>query len=398
MSSVKLKHSSGNGTIINGPAANPSADITLKVPSTTGEAGQVLSVATANHSATNAELEWAAAGGGSVSNLIINGAMTVAQRGTSHTGLGGTAGKYHLDRWRTSHTMTTGRYTATQDSSAPAGFAKSLKIDITTAEASLNAASAACILQILEGQDIQHLQKGTATAKSLTVSFWVKSTTTGTYILEVQDSDNSRILNKSYTISSANTWEKKTLTFAGDTTGAFTDDNGASLLFNFYLAAGTDFTSGTLGSSWAATTNANRAVGQTNLFAADTNDFYLTGVQAEVGDSANDFEHLPYGRDLERCKRYFQKLDFYKYSGTPSNYYYYNDTIILSPSMRATPTLDDTTDWKLDTGDGQFQTSGGTQTDGAHIDGGSDHSVTFRHAAGAAWSYAWCRLWLNSEL
>lgn len=241
-------------------------------------------------------------------NLIINGAMNVAQRGTSHTALGGTAGIYHLDRWRTSHTMTTGRYTATQDSSAPAGFANSLKIDITTAEASLNASSAACILQILEGQDVQHLQKGTATAKSLTVSFWVKSTTTGTYILEVQDSDNSRILNKSYTISSANTWEKKTLTFAGDTTGAFTNDNEASLLFNFYLAAGTDLTSGTLGSSWAATTNANRAVGQTNLFAADTNDFYLTGVQAEVGDYATDFEHRSYGDELLRCCRYYYRI------------------------------------------------------------------------------------------
>ena len=102
-------------------------------------------------------------------NLLYNGAMTVAQRGASHTALGGTAGVYHLDRWRTSHTMTTGRYTVTQDSSGPAGFAKSLKVDITTAEASLNAASGACILQILEGQDVQHLQKGTATAKSLSL-------------------------------------------------------------------------------------------------------------------------------------------------------------------------------------------------------------------------------------
>lgn len=331
-------------------------------------------------------------------NLIINGAMNIAQRGTSHTALGGTAGVYTLDRFRLGGTMNAGRHTITQDSSGPAGFAKSLKVDITTAEASLNAASLNLISQFLEGQDLQHLQKGTATAKSLTLSFWVKSTTTGTYIVELQDQDNSRILNKSYTISAANTWEKKTLTFAGDTTGAFTNDTGSSLLIQWWLAAGTNFTSGTLGSSWAATTNANRAVGQTNLFAADTNDFYLTGVQLEVGDYATDFEHRSYGRDLERCKRYFQKIDFYKYSGNPAWYYYYNDTIILSPSMRATPTLDDTTDWKLDTGDGQFQTSGGTITNGAHIDGGSEHSVTFREAAGAAWSFAWCRLWLNSEL
>lgn len=277
-------------------------------------------------------------------NLIINGAMNVAQRGTSHASLGGTAGVYHLDRWRTSHTMTTGRYTATQDSSAPAGFAKSLKIDITTAEASLNAASAACILQILEGQDVQHLQKGTATAKSLTVSFWVKSTTTGTYILEVQDADNSRILNKSYTISAANTWEKKTLTFAGDTTGAFDNDTGGSLLFNFYLAAGTNLTSGTLGSSWAATTNANRAVGQTNLFAADTNDFYLTGVQAEVGDYATDFEHKRYADDYKECCRYYYKPTA---SGNGNDYTYAGDyggsdcfvIIDYFTPMRAIPTL-----------------------------------------------------------
>ena len=241
-------------------------------------------------------------------NLIINGAMNVAQRGTSHTALGGTAGVYTLDRFRVGGTMNTGRHTITQDSSAPAGFAKSLKVDITTAEASLNAASLNVISQFLEGQDLQHLQKGTATAKSLTLSFWVKSTTTGTYIVELQDFDNSRILNKSYTISAANTWEKKTLTFAGDTTGAFGNDNGASLLLQWWLAAGTNFTSGTLGSSWAATTNANRAVGQTNLFAADTNDFYLTGVQLEVGDYATDFEHRSYGDELLRCCRYYYRI------------------------------------------------------------------------------------------
>ena len=238
-------------------------------------------------------------------SLWFNGKMAISQRGSSFTGIGGSAGVYSLDRYRSGSTMNAGRYTITQDSNAPDGFAKSLKVDVTTAEASLNAASAVQIAQFFEGQDLQQLQKGTSGAKSMTLSFYVKSTTTGTYIVEFQDQDNSRINNKAYTISSANTWEKKTITVEGDTTGAFTNDNNASLLVQFYLAAGTNFTSGTLQNTWGTNTNANRAVGQTNLFASTSNDWAITGVQLEVGSVATDFEHRSFGQELALCQRYF---------------------------------------------------------------------------------------------
>ena len=240
---------------------------------------------------------------GTRKNLLYNGSMEIAQRGTSFASIG-SPGTYHLDRWRSTFTLATGRYTASQDSSGPAGFAKSLKIDVTTAEASLGASSAAGCVQMLEGQDLQQLQKGTATAKSVTLSFWVKSTTTGTYVVELQDSQNNRILCKQYTISAANTWEKKTLTFAGDTTGALTADNAGRLYVQFFLAAGTNYTSGTLGANWAASVAANRMVGQTNLFSSTDNDWYVTGIQLEVGDTATEFEHTSYGDELLRCLRY----------------------------------------------------------------------------------------------
>ena len=240
-------------------------------------------------------------------NLIINGAMQVAQRGTSFTDIGGSAGVYTLDRFRSGFTMNAGRYTITQDSNSPDGFGKSLKVDVTTQEPSLNVASGVQISQFFEGQDLQQLQKGTSSAKSMTLSFYVKSTTIGTYIVEFQDQDNSRINNKAYTINNPNTWEKKTITVEGDTTGAFTNDNNASLLVQFFLAAGTNFTSGTLQNTWGTNTNANRAVGQTNLFASTSNDWAITGVQLEVGSVATDFEHRSYAQELALCQRYFEK-------------------------------------------------------------------------------------------
>ena len=294
-------------------------------------------------------------------NLIINGAMQVAQRGTSFTGIGGSAGVYTLDRFRSGFTMNAGRYTITQDSNAPDGFAKSLKVDVTTAEASLNAASGVQISQFLEGQDLQQLQKGTSGAKSMTLSFHVKSTTTGTYIVEFQDQDNSRINNKAYTINNPNTWEKKTITVEGDTTGAFTNDNNASLLVQFYLAAGTNLTSGTLQNTWGTNTNANRAVGQTNLFASTSNDWAITGVQLEVGSVATDFEHRSFAQELYLCQRYFELLKFQNYQFT--GYFQGNGNptlpIFWNVEKRTTPTITLPT---IGTSSGQLQVTNNAGT------------------------------------
>ena len=240
-------------------------------------------------------------------NLIINGDMSIAQRGTSSTGL--TSSSYNtLDRFKLAMN-TAGTWTMSQDTDVPTGqgFAKSLKLDCTTANASLSSGSYMRIDQRLEGQNLQYLKKGTSSAESLTLSFWVKSNKTGTYICEVYDQDNTRQISKSYTISSASTWEKKTITFAGDTTGTLDNDNARSLDVYFWLAVGTDYSSGTLNTSWNSVTTANRVVGQVNLADSTSNEFYITGVQLEAGQTASEFEFLPYDVTFERCQRYFQQ-------------------------------------------------------------------------------------------
>jgi len=239
-------------------------------------------------------------------NIIINGGMDLAQRSTSVSSIT-TSGYNTVDRFRTFIT-TLGTWTESQSTDVPTGqgFAKSLKIDCTTADASPAAGDRILIQQRIEGQNLQYLKKGTSSAESTTVSFWVKSAKTGTYIVELYDNDNSRQISNSYTISSANTWEKKTITYAGDTTGAFDNNSSTSLILQFWLASGTDYTSGTLSTSWSSVTNANRAVGQVNLGDSTSNEWYVTGVQLEAGSVASDFEFLPVDCNLQRCQRYFQ--------------------------------------------------------------------------------------------
>jgi len=248
-------------------------------------------------------------------NLIINGAMTVAQRGTSETGVT-TFGYYACDRYIFELTNA-GTWTLSQSTDAPAGFANSFKLDCTTADTPLAAGDIVIFSQRFEGQDLQHLQKGTSSAKSLTASFWVKSSKTGTYILEIDDNDNARNINKSYTINAANTWEYKTITFEGDTTGTLDNDNGFSFRVIFWLAAGSNWSSGTLATSWGPTTNANRAVGNVNLADSTSNEFYLTGVQLEVGTVATEFEHRSFGEELALCRRYYESSSYP--DGTASN-------------------------------------------------------------------------------
>jgi len=244
--------------------------------------------------------------GGMYRNLIINGDMQIAQRGTSVSGVTST-GYHTVDRIL--HSIANiGTWTISQDTDVPTGqgFANSLKMDCTTANGSLLVSSVGILIYRLEGQMLQHLKKGTSNAESVTLSFWVKSNKTGTYVCELGDSDNTRHIAQTYTIDSADTWEKKTLTFAGDTTGAFANDNGTSLQLNLWIAAGTNFSSGTTPTSWASTVNANRAAGLTvNLADNTANYINITGVQLEVGEGASDFEFLPYDVQLQRCQRYF---------------------------------------------------------------------------------------------
>lgn len=239
-----------------------------------------------------------------VRNLIINGAMQVAQRGTSAAGQTSVDGYPCVDRFKV-QADSSGTFTFSQSTTAPDGFANSLKVECTTADASPNYL---LIFQRMEGQNLQQLKKGTANAESLTLSFWVRSSKTGTYQTNLRDHDNGRVIGQSYTISSANTWEHKSITFAGDTTGALGNDNGNSFAVEWWLAAGATYTGGAVPTAWEAFNNPDRAAALTGAIGASTSDdFYITGVQLEVGSTATPFEHRSYGDELARCQRYFEK-------------------------------------------------------------------------------------------
>ena len=253
-------------------------------------------------------------------NLVINGAMQVSQRGTSEASVTSSQYADAPDRFK-AEMSSAGTWTLSQSTTAPDGFSNSYKFDCTTADASLGAGDYLQLSHYIEGQNLQHLQKGSSSAKKLTLSFHVRSAKTGTYIVEFYDGDNSRSNSQSYTISAADTWEKKTITIDGDASGAFGNDNGASLGVFFYLAAGTNFTSGTLNTSWGSRTLANVAVGQVNLADSTSNNWYITGVQLEVGDTATDFEHRTFADELQRCQRYYVKFK------ATSNYSYYGSGV-----------------------------------------------------------------------
>ena len=258
-------------------------------------------------------------------NLIINGAMQVAQRATSLSSV--TSGGFlTLDRWNQGIT-TQGTWTVSVENDAPtgSGFRKSHKMLCTTADASPAAADNIQFFQPIEGQNLQTIKKGTASAEQLTLSFWVKSNVTGTYIVNLYDNDNSRIISQAYTISSSATWEYKTMTFPADTTGAFDNDNALSLYVIWGLGAGSNMTSGTLATTWQSAVEANRYPGQTNLASATNNYWQITGIQLEVGATATPFEFKPFEKDLDECERYFQKS--YPYSVVPGTGTHYNGSV-----------------------------------------------------------------------
>jgi len=252
-------------------------------------------------------------------NLIINGAMQVAQRGTSVTSIS-TEGYKTVDRFKWTMDSTSAVFTHSQSTDAPTGegFANSLKVDVTTADTSLASGNQTRLEQRIEGQDVQQLAKGTSNAKKVTLSFWVKAYQTGTYVVNIQDVDNSRLIAKTYTVNSSATWEYKTITFDGDTTGTLDNDNGLSLNLVWYLGAGSDYTSGTLATSWESLTNANRAAGQTVDIATSTSNYWqITGVQLEVGEQATPFEHRSFGEELALCQRYYEKS--FPYATAPAS-------------------------------------------------------------------------------
>ena len=269
-------------------------------------------------------------------NIVINGAMQVAQRGTSFTSVAGSA--YHLDRFRTGMGDTTARFTVTQATAALNGFANSLKYDCTTAESSLSNAGARLFIQHrLEGQDLQQLKKGTSDAEKVTVSFYVKTNKSGVYTVELYDVDNTRSISQTITVSDAN-WNRYTLTFDGDTTGTLDNNNANSLDLIIHLIAGTTYTGGTFSTSWSSATE-NTRVSSSNVNIGDStdNNFEITGVQLEVGSQATPFEHRSFGEELALCQRYYQVKNGSYHPGNAVGSNKINAGFTFPVSFRATP-------------------------------------------------------------
>jgi len=287
-------------------------------------------------------------------NIIINGDMQIAQRSTSVASISSGNTIHTCDRWKT-YASSAGTWTQTQEALTSGdayndGFSNSLKLDCTTANGSLSSGSYLSVAQSIEAQNLQYIKKGTANAEQLTASFWVKSTKTGTNIVQFVSLDNTvRICAKSYTINSSDTWEKKTITIPADTssTGKIDNNNGEGMRMIFWVAAGTDYTSGTLATTWANSANANRAVGQVNNADSTSNNFEITGVQLEAGDTASEFEFLPVDINQQRCFRYFYMVGDEDEQGLGTAFYKSNTNVrfMIEPpvTMRSTPSLDQST-------------------------------------------------------
>jgi len=238
-------------------------------------------------------------------NLIQNGSFVVAQRGTSFTGLG-TAAAYTLDRWKLDiNGSPEARVTITQDTDVPSGqgFASSLKIDVTTAETSVAAGETFHVFQNIEAQNLQLLAYSTASAKTMALSFWFKSPKSGTHCVTIDNQDSGSTYIREFTVASADTWEKHSVTFPGDTAAGISNDNGTGLTLIFPLINGTTY-QGTA-NTWTGSGTQWSTSNQQNLLDNTANNIYITGVQLEVGEVATDFEHEDYGTTLAKCQRYY---------------------------------------------------------------------------------------------
>jgi hypothetical protein len=288
-------------------------------------------------------------------NIIINGDMSIAQRGTSFTSLGGVS-QYNLDRWETiGANVGSGRYQIDQSTDVPSGFTYSQKISCTTSEASQDADQQLYLEQQIEGLNSSYLKYYVASPDTVTLSFWVKSNLTGSYSVALKLSDNasaadssgSRIYPTTYSISSANTWEKKSITITLDSTSEVkVINNGFAVATQFWLSAGTS-RDGEATNAWKNNANAAATSDNLNLLGNTANDWYITGVQLEAGTTASDFENLPVDVNLARCQRYFFKINSENSFGAIGSGVYNSTTICrvtlsYPKQMRATPTISGT--------------------------------------------------------
>jgi hypothetical protein len=244
-------------------------------------------------------------GGFSFRNKIINGAMEIDQRNSGSAVT--ISDQYTLDRW-SAYENTDGTFTVQRSTTAPTGFSNSLLATITSADSSLttNQQTIPC-RQWIEAANMTDLAWGTSSAKSITLSFWVRGSVTGTYGITISNNANDVVYAATYTISAANTFEYKTITIPGPTSGTWPTDNGRGMIVTWSLGAGSSVTVSS-NNSWISSPGAAiyAAVGQTNVKATNGATWFITGVQLEVGSASTPFERRSYGAELQLCQRYFE--------------------------------------------------------------------------------------------
>tara|TARA_R100001591_G_scaffold115118_1_gene130276 strand:- start:119 stop:1147 length:1029 start_codon:yes stop_codon:yes gene_type:complete len=269
-------------------------------------------------------------------NIVINGAMNVAQRATTQPNRGNNdEGYYTVDRFRLGFGgSTAGRLTMSQVADVHDGFANALKLDCTTADTSIASNEFGILSTRFEGQDLQQLKKGTSEAEAVTVSFYVKGNANATYALELYDSVGGRHASQLFNVTTS--WNRIVLTFNGDTTDSFADSNALALEVNIWFHAGSNFTSGTISADFASADNTRRAVGISSFFDSTDRTFFLTGLQMEIGSVATPFEHRSFGEELSLCERYTRRWAIsVRYNTTSSNHH----ATQMFSNMRATPTV-----------------------------------------------------------
>jgi len=298
-------------------------------------------------------------------NRILNGDMRIAQRGT---GAFTASGDFPVDRFQAGNT-TDGAFSTQQDSSAPDGFVNSLKITTTTADGTLTTTQSLTLQHKIEGTNVADLSWGSASAKTVTLSFWVRSSLTGTFGGALVNGALNRSYPFSYSISVADTWEYKTVTVAGDTTGTWLTTVETGIRVYFGLGVGPD-RSGTAGawtsSSVFAPTGAVSVIGTLNAT------WYITGVQLEIGSVATPFERRPFGAELALCERYFEQTFLVSLGSTYSSSY---PQATFRQTKRATPTF-------------TFSASGGSFTPNASTAGFYQNSQNTNNVAFALTVYS----------
>jgi hypothetical protein len=304
-------------------SGDTSGAITLAAPTVAGATTITLPATTGTMALTTGQI--------GMKNRIINGNMVIDQRNAGASVSIDGAASYTLDRYLCQDN-TDGSFSVQQSSTAPTGFNNSLLATITGTDSSLTTTQFGRIVQRIEGYNMADLGWGTASAKTVTLSFWVCSSVTGTFSGTLTNNAGDRVYAFTYTISSANTWEQESITIAGDTTGTWLTTNGTGIELNLSIGAGPDrsVTAGSWGTSLAYA-----ATGQTNLFATSGATFYITGVQLEVGSAATTFDFRSYTTELANCQRYYQRLN--SNGNRDFNGYVYSASLIVAQLQLPVP-------------------------------------------------------------